>query len=305
LKKIGFDGPLYIMPFDHRHPYASEVFGFADSMGPEQVAQAVARKRVVYDAFCQALADGVQPERAGILVDERFGADILRDARQQGRLTIVPTEKSGHHEFDFDYGEQFAEHITAFAPTFAKVLVQYNPQGKSARNQQQIARLKRISDYCRQQGLYFMFELIVPPEAEQLSRVAGDRQAYDVELRPALMAKAMCEIQDLGIEPDVWKIEGLDRSEDGLRVAAAARRNGRDQVGCVILGRGEDQQKVRHWLETAARVPGFSGFAVGRSTFSQPLVALNEGQMTREATVAEIARRFKHWVDVFEQAQAA
>jgi 5-dehydro-2-deoxygluconokinase len=150
-----------------------------------------------------------------------------------------------------------------------------------------------------------MFELIVPPEQEQLSRVGGNRQTYDIELRPALMAQAMGEIQDLGIEPDVWKIEGLDRTEDAVRVAAAARRNGRDRVSCVVLGRGEDQQKVRHWLETAARVPGFSGFAVGRSTFSQPLVALNEGQTTREAAIAEMARRFKHWVDVFEQAQAA
>ncbi len=305
MKKIGYDGPLYIMPFDHRYPYAAEVFGFAESMEPEQVAQAAARKQVVYEAFCKALSDGVQPQRAGILVDERFGTEILHEARRQGQLTIVPTEKSGHHEFDFDYGDHWAQHVEAFGPTFAKVLVHYNPQGKSARNQQQIARLKRISEYCRQQGLYFMFELIVPPEEEQLNRAGGDRQVYDVELRPDLMTQSMCEIQDLGIEPDVWKIEGLDRREDAQRVAAVAQRNGRDQVGCVILGRGEDQQKVRHWLETAARVPGFSGFAVGRSTFSQPLVALNEGQITREAAVTEMARRFKHWVDVFEQARVA
>ena len=303
MKKIGFDGPLYIMPFDHRYPYANEVFGFAESMGPEQVAQAAARKQVIYEAFCQALTDGVQPQRAGILVDERFGANILHEAHRRGQLTIVPTEKSGHHEFDFDYGEQFAQHVEVFQPTFAKVLVHYNSQGKSARNQQQNSRLKQVSDYCRQQGLYFMFELIVPPEEEQLSRVGGNRQTYDVELRPALMAQAMGEIQDLGIEPDVWKIEGLDRAEDAERVAAAARRNGRERVRCVVLGRGEDQQRVRHWLETAARVPGFSGFAVGRSTFSQPLMALNEGQLTREAAIAEMARRFKYWVDVFEKAQ--
>ncbi len=305
MKQIGFDGPLYIMPFDHRYPYAAEVFGLAESMGPQEVEQAAARKQVVYEAFCQALADGVQSQRAGILVDERFGADILREARRREQLTIVPTEKSGHHDFDFDYGEQWVTHVETFRPTFAKVLVQYNPQGSSAANRQQIARLKHVSDFCRERGLYFMFELIVPPEAEQLKHVGGDRQKYDVELRPALMAQAMCNIQDLGIEPDVWKIEGLDRREDGLNVAAAARREGRDRVGCVILGRGEDQAKVHHWLTTAASVPGFSGFAVGRSTFSQPLVALNEGKMTRAAAVAEIARRFKQWVDVFEQAKAA
>src|SRR5262249_35764038 len=89
----------------------------------------------------------------------------------------------------------------------------------------------------------------------------------DARLFPGLMGRAIQELQDAGVEPDVWKIEGLDLTEDCEKAVAAARRGGRDKVGCIVLGRGEDDKKVGEWLETAARVPGFIGFAVGRTVF--------------------------------------
>jgi 5-dehydro-2-deoxygluconokinase len=148
-----------------------------------------------------------------------------------------------------------------------------------------------------------MFELLVPPEPAQLEQLKADRKAYDVQLRPVLMVRAIEELQDSGVEPDVWKIEGLDRREDCVRVVEAARRNGREQVGCIVLGRGENDDKVREWLATAATVPGFIGFAVGRTSFWDPLVSWKEKKNSRDAAVSEIARRFREWVDVFEKSR--
>lgn len=170
-------------------------------------------------------------------------------------------------------------------------------------NQRQAARLKRLSDYLHDSSRKYMFELLVPPEPAQLERLKADRKVYDVQLRPVLMVRAIEELQDSGVEPDVWKIEGLDRREDCVRVVEAARRNGRDQVGCIVLGRGENDDKVREWLATAATVPGFIGFAVGRTSFWDPLVSWKEKKSSREATVSEIARRFREWVDVFEKSR--
>src|SRR5262249_50753310 len=177
--------------------------------------------------------------------------------------TACPAEKSGQDEFDFEYGELFAKHIEAFHPTFCKVLVRYNPDGDKALNRRQADRLHRLSNYLHDYSQSrFMFELLVPPEPAQLEQLRGDKGAYDRELRPGLMVRAIHELQDAGVEPDVWKIEGLDRREDCVKVVAAARRNGRGRVGCIVLGRGEDDRKVREWLATAAPVPGFIGFAV-------------------------------------------
>jgi myo-inositol catabolism protein IolC len=182
--------------------------------------------------------------------------------------------------------------------------VRYNPEGERTLNQRQAARLKRLSDYLHADGhSRFMFELLVPPEKAQLDRVKGDKKAYDLELRPRLMVETIQQLQDAQVEPDVWKIEGLDRREDCEKVVAAARRGGRDQVGCIILGRGENDQKVREWLSVAATVDGFIGFAVGRTSFWDPLVDACAKKITREAAVAEIARRYREFVDIFENAR--
>jgi 5-dehydro-2-deoxygluconokinase len=298
----GYDRALYILPFDHRGSFRSGLFGWKPPLSDAQTAEIASAKKVIYDGFQSALAAGVPKEKAGILVDEQFGAAILHDAAAKGIITACPAEKSGQDEFDFEYGEGFARHIEAFEPTFCKVLVRYNPEGDRALNQRQAARLKRLSEVLAAENRSrFMFELLVPPEKAQLDKVNGDRRAYDLELRPRLMVEAIRELQGAGVEPDVWKVEGLDRREDCREIVAAARDRGRDHVGCIILGRGEDHRKVREWLQVAARVPGFIGFAVGRTDFWDPLVAWRSKSATREQAVAEIAARYREFVDLFEK----
>jgi myo-inositol catabolism protein IolC len=301
----GFDKPLYIQPFDHRGSFETGMFGWKGALSAEQTAQIAAAKQVIYDGFKVAVANGVPKEKVGILVDEQFGAAILRDAAEQGYITACPSEKSGQEEFEFEYGEDFAKHIEAFHPSFCKVLVRYNPEGDQELNRRQSARLRRLSDYLQgQHRSLFMFELLVPAEKTQLDKLKGDKRAYDIEVRPGLMVRAIQQLQDAQVEPDVWKVEGLDRGGDCEKVVAVARRGGRDRVGCIVLGRGESENKVREWLTVAAAVPGFIGFAVGRTDFWEPLIGWRDRQATREAAVAEIARRYQELVDVFEAARA-
>ena len=303
---VGFDQPLYLLPFDHRGSFQTKMFGWKGALSSEQTVQIAAAKRVIYDGFRTAVAAGVPKDKAGILVDEQFGGAILRDAAAEGYTLACPAEKSGQDEFDFEYGEDFASHIETFQPTFCKVLVRYNPQSDGALNQRQAARLERLSRYLHDKTRSrFMFELLVPAEKVQLEGLHGDTKAYDLELRPRLMVQAIEQLQDAQVEPDVWKIEGLDRREDCQEIVAAARRGGRTTVGCIILGRGENDTKVREWLTTAAAVPGFIGFAVGRTDFWEPLLAWRAKKTTREDAVAEIARRYRQFVDIFEWAQAA
>lgn len=303
---LGYDKPLYVLPFDHRGSFQSKMFGWEGPLTPAQTAEIAAAKEVIYHGFLAAVAGGVAKDKAGILVDEQFGSTILRDAAANGFITACPAEKSGLDEFDFEYGDAFAQHIEAFRPTFCKVLVRYNPQEDRALNQRQTARLKTLSDYLRgQDRSRFMFELLVPADAAQLAAVGDDKQRYDLEVRPALMVQAIYELQDAGVEPDVWKIEGLDRREDCAKIVEAVRRGGRDKVGCIVLGRGEDDRRVHEWLEIAAGVPGFIGFAVGRTDFWQPLVQWRANKIPRESAVAEIARRYREFVDIFEKARPA
>jgi myo-inositol catabolism protein IolC len=302
---LGYNKPLYILPFDHRGSFQTGMFGWKGTLTPEQTAQIAAAKQVIYDGMKAAIAAGVAQERAGILVDEQFGAAILQDAAKNGYITAVPAEKSGQDEFDFEYGEDFGPHIEAFNPTFCKVLVRYNTEADKSVNVRQAGRLRRLSDSLHRTDRKYMFELLVPATPDQLQQVGGDRKRYDLERRPALMVSAIQDLQEAGVEPDIWKIEGLDRREDCVQVAQTARRDGRGEVGCIVLGRGEDEAHVHTWLTTAAGVPGFIGFAVGRTTFWEPLLAWKDQKISRQAAVTEIARRYRQWVDVFAKAHAS
>lgn len=294
----GYDKPLYLLPFDHRHSYVTGMFHMTPPLSARQRDAVVDSKRVIYDGFREAVAEGVASEFAGVLVDEEFGAGVLRDAAAKGYVTALSTEKSGSPEFEFEYEGDFVAHIEAFRPTFAKALVRFNPEGDAALNLRQVARLKQLSNYCRRARQRFMFELLVPATDAQRESVSSASD-YDLQLRPRLVLKAIRTLQDSGIEPDIWKIEGLDRRDDCERVVETARRDGRDEVGCIVLGRAADETKVIHWLETAASVPGFIGFAVGRTTFWNALKDYVSGEATREETARSIGERYRNWISIF------
>lgn len=304
----GYTSPLYILPFDHRASYVKGMFDLQAPLDDAAHARVSDSKRLIYEGFEAALADpdgAVSRAAAGILVDEEFGADILRDANAKGYLTAVSTEKSGSDEFDFEYGEAFGAHLDAVRPTFAKALVRYNPEGDAALNARQTARLKRLSDFCLQRKLPFMFELLVPATAAQLDKAGGDKDAYDRSQRAELMRTSILALQDAGVEPAIWKIEGLDTREDAARIVAAARRDGRETVGCIVLGRGADDGKVGDWLRIAASVPGFIGFAVGRTSFWDAVAAFEAKTIDRAEAARRIGARYRQWAHAFEAARVA
>lgn len=300
---IGYREPLYLLPFDHRHSYLTGMFNFTPPLTADQRVVVADSKQVIYEGFRHALGGDLPATRAGILVDEEFGADILRDAKARGYVTAVSTEKSGSDEFEFEYGSAFENHIRAFNPRFVKALVQYNPEGDAALHQRQTARLRQLSEYCRSVFQRFMVELLVPATRAQMDQVQGNKAAYDLQVRPELMLGTIQALQDAGVEPDVWKIEGLDRREDCERIVAAARRGGRSDVGCMVLGHGADAQKVVHWLEVAASIPGFIGFAVGRTTFWDAVADYVGKRTTRTEAVSCIAARYREWAAIFSRGQ--
>jgi myo-inositol catabolism protein IolC len=299
---LGYDRPLYLLPFDHRHSYLSGMFHLTPPLTTDQRKAVVKSKRVIYDGFRQALDFNVPVAAAGILVDEEFGADILRDAARNGYVTALSVERSGSDEFEFEYGSAFAKHIEAFKPTFAKALVRYNPEGDAALNRRQTVRLRELSDYCRRVGQKFMFELLVPATTAQLERAHAEQKDYDAHIRPGLVVEIIRTLQDAGVEPDIWKIEGLDSRDDCKRAVVAARRGGRGGVGCIVLGRRADESRVESWLEIAGSVPGFIGFAVGRTTFWDPIAHYVAGNITSAEAVSLIARRYGKWAAIFERA---
>jgi myo-inositol catabolism protein IolC len=300
---LGYDGRLYILAFDHRGSFQRKFFGIEGEPDPEQTAIIADAKHLIFEGMLQAVAAGTEAGAAGVLVDEQFGSTVPEQAHANGLKLAMPAERSGQEYFDFQYGDDFAAHIERFDPDFTKVLVRYNPEGDEAMNREQLDKLKRLSDWLKANQRKFLFELLVPAERDQLASVGGDNDRYDAELRPALMLRTIAEIQDAGIEVDVWKIEGVEQRSECEALVAQARVGGRDGVSCVVLGRGADDAKVDHWLAQAAPVDGFIGFAIGRSIWWDPLKAYVDGKIERLAGARKIAENYLRFIKVYESAE--
>jgi len=300
---LGYDDKLYVLALDHRSSFA-KLFGVDGEASPEDHDRVVEGKRLIFDGMVVAAEAGEDPALMGVLVDEQYGAEILAAARRHGLRTAVPVERSGQALFAFEYGEAFGEHIERVDADFAKVLVRYNPDApKTSGNDEQVARLKRLSDWCHDNRRKFLFELLVPAEDDQLAAVDGEVDRYDAELRPELMRRAIEEFQQAGIEADVWKIEGVEQHADAVMLAEQTRRGGRARVKCVLLGRGADDARVDAWLRAAAPVDGFIGFAIGRSVWSDVLEAFLAGDVAREEAVARIAANYTRFIEVYREVE--
>src|SRR5215213_5661419 len=263
---LGYDGKLYILAFDHRGSFQKKMFGIEGDPTEDETNTIADAKKLIFEGMEKAVAKGLDAKSAGVLVDEQFGSDIPELAKEHGLSLTMPAEKSGVDEFEFEYGEEFGDHIAKYDLLATKVLVRFNPDGEKEMNDRQTQRLKQLADWLHENDRKFLFELLVPAEQAQLDSVDGDTDRYDAELRPELMRRAIEQIQDFGIEVDIWKIEGVDAREDAEKLAEQTRKGeGREGVVCVLLGRGASDEKVEEWLRVAAPVEGFIGFAIGRS----------------------------------------
>lgn len=297
---LGYEKRLYILAFDHRASFEKMVGGRVE---------AIARsKYLIWDGFQYALQAGWAPaDAAGILIDAERGRKIIREAKQRGVVFAVPVERSGQAEFDFEYGARFGEKIQECDPTFSKVLVRYNPAGDAEMNERQIGRLSHLSDWLHQHGRKLMFELLVPPTAAQSTRIDRDVDRYHEQIRPQLMLDAIVQLQNGGVEPDIWKIEGIENREECRDIARIVRRQGRNGVSCIVLGRGATDERVEAWLRAAAGLSGYIGFAIGRSIFEDEIrnFSVDPNGYDRETGAARIAAKYRRLISVYERASAA
>jgi myo-inositol catabolism protein IolC len=302
---LGYDKPLYLMAFDHRGSFEHDLFGASEPVSDKVRDGIISVKEIIFDAFVRALAEGAPRHVCGVLVDEEFGAGVARRAKAERVPLAMPVEKSGQEEFEFQYGDDFGAHIEAFDPTFAKVLVRYNPEGDADLNQRQTGRLARLSRWLHERDRKFLFELLVPATTAQLDKFDGHQRDYDQRLRPRLVVETIAALQAGAVEPDIWKIEGLDSTADCEAVVAQAQTDGRADVKCIVLGRGADEPQVLEWVRIGAAVDGFDGFAVGRTLWEEALKKYLAGQASNYEAVEEISSRYRDVIGAYRHAEPA
>jgi myo-inositol catabolism protein IolC len=293
-----------ILALDHRDSFEKTLFHVEnDSPTEDQLAAMRKAKTLVYEGLLAAradLTDGIP----GILVDELLGADVQKRAKDDGIVLAMPVEKSGEKLFQLEYGDHTAEHVLAIRPDYVKVLVRMNPADSEADTQAQLEPLAKLSTWLSSHDVRIplIYELLVPATQQQLASVGGDRDAYDRDVRPGLVEHVIAAHHRAGVEPALWKIEGLEKADDAHDIVAAARAGHRRDVGLIVLGRDAPQDRLDHWLQVAAGVDGFVGFAIGRSIWEDAIEAhLKDGDDA--ALIATVRANYRHFAQTYLDAR--
>jgi myo-inositol catabolism protein IolC len=289
--------PLFILAMDQRASFARDWFGVDGAPSEAEQTKMRDAKMVIYEGARLAVADGLTIGHAGVLVDEDLGADVARRAKADGFVLAMPIEKSGTELFELEYGDRYSEHVEAFDPDFFKVLVRYNPADASDVRAVQIERLAEVSAWAATTGRQWLFELLVPPTREQLAHIE-DQFHFDRDVRPELTVQTITSFTEGGVHPTVWKLEGYETT-DGAQQVLGAVANDATPAECIILGRNAPMEQVEHWIDVAAPLPGFAGFAVGRSIWEAALEDLIAGRIVRHQAVTVIRDRYRRLIDSY------
>jgi len=279
--------PLLILAADHRSSLERDLYGLTAAPTPEQAAWISADKMLIYQALLDAVPELAPSAQPGILIDEQYGAAIAELAARTGGVVslAMPVEASGEQWFRHAY-DDWQVHAGFFATDYAKIAIRDHPGLEPGQRAAQADRLATVSDWAAANDRALIVELLVPASAADLAAAGGTVASYDATLRPERTVQVIEFLQDRGVVPAVWGVEGLDQHDDAVAIAAAARRGGR-AADCIVLGRQAGEDRLDHWLQVAAPVPGFTGFAIGRSIWWHPLHA----RMHHRSTAGGARRR--------------
>jgi len=280
---IGYTKKIFMLPFDHRNSFVKS-FGFSNKLNKKQFELMKYYKKIIYKGFLLARKNMKDKSNLCILVDEYFGKEIIESARKNKILFSASTEKSGQNYFDFEYGKDFSKFIENINPNFVKALVRYDPDDKK-NSLKSLKKLKELNDFCRKQKRIFLIELLTPIKKN----------------KSLITAKSIYEFQNYGIDPDIWKIEAYDRKYDWEIVVKQIKNSGhRKSVAIIMLGRGEDVNRVKKWINIAKKIKDINGFAIGRTIFLDALLRFHKKQINEKDAISIIANRYLDFIKIWE-----
>lgn len=283
--------PMYMLAFDHRQVLRDLYPGVSTE-------DLKATKTVVLDALDLLSQEVADKGSLAFLVDEEYGAAAAQEARRRGFYVASPIEASRTKVLQLQYPDDYRARFGRLDPQCVKALVFHNPADPPERKAAQLGLLREIAGFAREQARDYLLEVLITPTHEQLER-AGGKAGFRANLFPELLVESIAEMQEAGIDPDVWKVQGLETVEATAAVGNQATSSGRHDVRCIVLGSGESQDTVNRWLVNASTVSTFSGLAVGRTVWREPLADMLAGRVSREETLEAIAHSFKRLIEAF------
>jgi myo-inositol catabolism protein IolC len=225
--------PLLILAADHRSSLERDLYGLTAPPAPAQAARISADKMLIYQALLDAVPQLPASAQPGILIDEQYGASVAELAtRAVDAISLaMPVEASGEQWFHYAY-DDWQAHAALFATDHAKVLIRDNPGLEPGQRAAQAEHLARVSDWAAANDRALIVELLVPASAPDLAATGGVVVAsHDTTLRTEHTVQVIEYLQDHGVTPALWAVEGLNRHDD-RQARWASRRLHRSRPPC-------------------------------------------------------------------------
>ncbi len=276
------------LAFDHRAPFEQLV---------SELNIPLARISEFKHLVARAAQNASQRARAlgatcGLIVDDRYGADLLPELDESGWWIARPVEHPGSRPLRFEYGRNVQSMLREWpARHLAKCLVAFDADDTPVLKNQQIEALRDLSTACEDSGRELLLEVIPP-------FVAGDHRDADDVLVGAVKAIAAA-----GILPDWWKLPAPTRALGWKRLDAAIHDADPHCRGVLMLGLDAPIEELAEQLAAAAAQPSCRGFAVGRTIFGETARAWFTGEIDDAAAIEVMSQRYLQLVQSFASAR--
>ena len=273
---------LAVLAFDHRLQF-------------EQIAARHDQPPARIGVFKRLLAEGARRgagtrAAVGVILDSRFGEDVLPTLTGQGWWVARPVESPGSRPLAFEAGGQLALELRTWpAEQVVKCLVHYHPEDPDALRESQLERLRDLQAASIGTGHEFLIEVIPPRELPR---------------DQATLARALAQIYAAGVRPDWWKLPPCESDDEWQAVAAAIRHGDLHCRGVLLLGLEASEADLQRSFRVAAPHAVCRGFAVGRSIFAEAAERWFSGESSDAQVVLDVAQRYARLIARWDEARA-
>jgi 5-dehydro-2-deoxygluconokinase len=251
-------------------------------------AQIVACKKLIAEGARQGAAGG---SGAGVILDDRYGDEILPGVTGCGWWVARPVELPGSRPLAFEAGNALGMHLRTWpGEHIAKCLVYMHPDDPPLLRGQQMERLRELQAACTATFHEFLIEVIPPANMPQDATT---------------VARALEQIYAADIAPDWWKLPPSTNVAVWDAISAVIRSNDPHCRGVLLLGLEASEEDLQRGFSVAARYPLVKGFAVGRSIFADMAAAWFAGNVSDSEVIAGVAGRYSRLIALWRDARAA
>ena len=284
---------LAVIAFDHRAQFeelATQTAGAAGRIEQFKRLIALAANRIAHERQ----GAGGDAIRCGLILDDRYGTDLMPELDENGWWIARPVEQPGSRPLRFeDPGNVQALLRSWPARHVAKCLVAFDADDDQQLQQAQLEALRDLMTACADTGRELLLE-VIPPRGER-SGATRDRA----------VARAIRTITAAGVLPDWWKLAPPQENDSWDEWSGAILGADPHCRGVLLLGLDAPLDELSAQIAAGAAQPLCRGFAVGRSIFGDAARAWFEQRMDDDGAIDMIATRYRTLLHSFASAAAA